>query len=683
MGLPVLRDWIFSVKTFAAAMAALWIALRVGLDRPYWAMATVYIVAQPLTGAMRSKAAYRFGGTLIGAVATLILVPTLVDAPELLTAALALWTGACVYFALLDRTPRSYLFLLAGYTAALIGFPSVDVPGAIWDIVVSRVEEITLGIACTTLIGSVVFPRPLGPALSRRIDEWLADAATLTGEVLSGHPDDGEIRAARRKLAGNAVEIDMLTTHLAYDTSNLRVATRPIALLHQRVVLLIPVLAGISDRLPALRRAGAVTPAVDDLLRHLAAWIATPDAAGLAEAGRLHAEMAAAEPPPGPDLDWNAIRLTGLLERLRELTDLNYDIRALRLQIAFGSTRGPELASLSVQGGATIRHRDRLMALYSGAAAVLTVCLVCAFWIGTAWPEGSGAAALAAVACSFFAAQDNPAPSIMRLLYAAVIGVVIDAVYLFAVLPAVHDFEILVLALAPFYLLLGVFASMPATAQVGGPIAFMSATVLALSSSYQADFASYANSGLAIVVGLGGAAVVMGIVRSVGADVAAGRLIRANRADIAAAASRRGAADPVAFAALMLDRLAMVVPRLAASARGADTLAARALADVRVGWNVVKLQRELRGLPREAHLAVTTMLDGVAEHYRHRHTPAAVRRVLLATIDHALAAVTSTPTAETRTMLLGISGIRQALFPLAPPYAPLPSPAPPAVREAA
>ncbi|HEY3848345.1 MAG TPA: FUSC family protein, partial [Acetobacteraceae bacterium] len=47
--LPSWRDWIFSAKTFVGAMLALWIALRMGLDRPYWAMATAYIVAQPLT----------------------------------------------------------------------------------------------------------------------------------------------------------------------------------------------------------------------------------------------------------------------------------------------------------------------------------------------------------------------------------------------------------------------------------------------------------------------------------------------------------------------------------------------------------------------------------------------------------------------------------------------------------
>jgi uncharacterized membrane protein YccC len=97
------------------------------------------------------------------------LVPNLVDARESLSIAMALWVGICLYIALLDRTLRSYLFMLAGYTAALIGFPSVATPDAIWDIALARVEEIGLGIICTTVIGIVVFPRALGPLLSARI----------------------------------------------------------------------------------------------------------------------------------------------------------------------------------------------------------------------------------------------------------------------------------------------------------------------------------------------------------------------------------------------------------------------------------------------------------------------------------------------------------------------------------
>ena len=43
--MPSLRDLVFSLKTFAAAMLALYVAFSLDLPRPYWAMLTVYIVA--------------------------------------------------------------------------------------------------------------------------------------------------------------------------------------------------------------------------------------------------------------------------------------------------------------------------------------------------------------------------------------------------------------------------------------------------------------------------------------------------------------------------------------------------------------------------------------------------------------------------------------------------------------
>ncbi len=58
--------------------------------------------------------------------------------------AVALWVGICLYLSLLDGTPRSYIFMLAGYTVALLGFPIVRAPQATFDIVVSRVQEIAL-----------------------------------------------------------------------------------------------------------------------------------------------------------------------------------------------------------------------------------------------------------------------------------------------------------------------------------------------------------------------------------------------------------------------------------------------------------------------------------------------------------------------------------------------------------
>lgn len=52
---PKFWDVVFSLKTFAAAMLALWIGLMANLPNPYWSIAAVYIVAHPLSGATTSK----------------------------------------------------------------------------------------------------------------------------------------------------------------------------------------------------------------------------------------------------------------------------------------------------------------------------------------------------------------------------------------------------------------------------------------------------------------------------------------------------------------------------------------------------------------------------------------------------------------------------------------------------
>jgi uncharacterized membrane protein YccC len=82
---------VFALRTFAAAMLAFAIALD--MPRPCWAMASVYITSNQLTGATWSKAVYRMLGTLIGAAGVIALIPNLVDAPELLSFAIALWVG--------------------------------------------------------------------------------------------------------------------------------------------------------------------------------------------------------------------------------------------------------------------------------------------------------------------------------------------------------------------------------------------------------------------------------------------------------------------------------------------------------------------------------------------------------------------------------------------------------------
>ena len=170
---------IFSLKTFLAAMAAYLAAICFDLNRPSWAVATVYIVAHPLSGAISSKSAYRLLGTIIGGGATILMVPNLVNEPILLSGAIVLWVSGCTFVSLLDRTPRSYICLLAGYTVLLAGLPLVNAPVNTFDIVVSRTEEIGLAIICASIVSHVVFPVHVGTTLLNRIDGWMARAQEL------------------------------------------------------------------------------------------------------------------------------------------------------------------------------------------------------------------------------------------------------------------------------------------------------------------------------------------------------------------------------------------------------------------------------------------------------------------------------------------------------------------------
>ena len=680
--LPGLREWVFSAKTFASSMIALWIALYLNLDRPYWAMMTVYIVAQPLTGAMRSKSTYRFAGTMLGAVTAVALVPNLVDTPYLLSAVLTFWVGLCIYFALLDRTPRSYTFLLAAFTAPIIGFPSVDDPASVFDTALARLEETTLAIVCTTVIGAVVFPRPLGPALLSRIDDWFARARTLSLDILRGRTNDAAVGEAERALAADAVEIRMLTTHLAYDTSNLHTATRPIEILERRILLLFPILSAIGNRLAELRGSGGMPAVVQTLIDRLAAWIAAGDDAPQAEAERLHAEIQRAEPSVGPASGWHVILVTALLMRLRDLADIVHDVRALRLQVAAGS---PDLPALALPRGIApdaTRFRDHGMAIFSAAAAILATGLMCAFWIGTAWPAGGNAAIFTAVGCAFFAAQDDPAPAILQFLRYVLLTVAAGAVYLFVILPQVTGFEMLILVTAPVLLPLGALIAMPATNFFGMAVAMNFSAQLALADVYNADFPTYVNNSLAIVVGMATAATLTRLVRSVGAIWSARRLMRANRRDIALAALHPNVPDRATLAALNLDRLCELTPRLAASAPHADKVVAEALNELRTGLNVANLRHDSAGLPTEARAVVDSTLHGVAGYFLDR-APRAPDDALRSDIDRAIVAVTSASAGTPRIgpLLMELVGIRHNLFPNAPPYQPAPVSANAAVPE--
>ena len=660
---------LFSVNSFAAAGLALAVCFALDLPRPYWSVLTVYITSQPLAGAVRSKALYRLVGTLAGALFTVAVLPPLVDEPWLLSLALAGWVGVCLGISLLDRSPRAYMLMLAGYTATLIGFPTVDHPGQIFDVAVSRVEEISLGIVCATITHSLFFPRPVGAVLKLRLAAWLKDADAWALSIL--RPREGEEVTDRRHLAAAATEIHMLSLLLPFDTSALRDTVDTVRAIHHRFLTLIPVLSGIDDRLQALRGVvGGVDGTTREAMDAVADWI---DGGADYQASRsLHRRIEEWK-AQNHGSDWGALLRLSLFSRMQDLLiDLG---EGHLLHNALHAPPGPLPVELSAPLSKRTRkrlHSDVGLAALSGLSAFLTIVIVCALWIGTGWTDGGSAAALAGVYCALFAALDDPAPAIKGFGMMFAVGIPLAGVFQFTVLPGIDGLPLLLFFIAPVFLVGGYLMMGRKTAGLASAFNIAFASALALQETYTADFAAFVNSNAAIYVSLFIAVLVTRAIRSISVDTAAHRLLIRTWKQLAALARNPGVVDSAELAAEMVDRLGLLAPKLAAT-QSSSVSGQDVLTDLRVGMNIALVQRYRATLPPEQSARLSDLLQRVGAHFAsltEKREPLPASAILPA-LDSCLRAALTDPGAsqERQAGIAALVGLRRNLFPQAPAFA--------------
>ena len=665
---------LFSIKSFVAAMMAYYISLRIGFSQPVWAVTTVYVVSQPLSGAVLSKALFRMLGTFLGGAATVVLLPEFVNDPPVLTFVLALWLGFCVYLAEVDRTPRSYTFLLAGYTASTIGFPSVLVPDSIFNTAILRVQEIGIGIACASAIHGSILPRTVSGRLRQQINGFVASGEQIIRESLSGSRDVALDRE-RRRLAGAVNDIQTLSYHLAFDTERLLPPAGIVRALQDQLSWLLPLSASVEDQIAECARLDGGTPAeIEALLGRIQASL-TPDDMEIARDETRHQlviELEALEQSldANPAWLWREMLLASLLARLAELIRIHQTICVLKDHVLSGSTRGlsPEILSLVRAASGRSLHRDHGLALRSGLGAMVAVSLVCAFWISTAWPSGATAALISGLACALFGTRPHPGIVIRGFFYGTLIGIATAAICGYAVLPRVTAFEMLVAVLAPPLLLFGSLLTRPALAPVAlGAVIGLSNTI-GLASTYQRDFSAFVNGSLAQIAGTGATVVIIDIFHVVGAETAFARLFRAGFRDIAARAEGR-ARDARRWTARMIDRIVLIAARSGPTGVHPAQPPYDALVGLRIGY----LAGELRSLSATlsegaARQAVHQALTGIAAHFR-KIGPAnhpAMADDVLRSIDRAIATFATDPQSEQRRGAMTLlTGLRRTLFPAA------------------
>lgn len=608
MGLRILphftwNEFLFSLKTFVSAMLAMYIANRSGLERPFWALMTAYIVANSSAGAVRSKAVFRFLGTCIGSAAALYIIPHFSNAPVFMTMVMSCWVGGCLYISLLDRTPRSYIFMLAAYTTAFIGFPNVDKPELMFDNAIARVEEIGLAIACSAVIHSIFLPKSMTQSVLGLIDRTVVDFHQwFANMVQPGNAVSQTAAMDRQRIAGDITQLRLLSTHIPYDTTNLKWTAEAVYQMQERMALLMPHLSALEDRIKAYYCTYSDLPAdLHQMLNHVQTWAATlptmpPDQVAvqyqqLMDQLQLMTHQITEEQSDEKSSWWQQALKIGLIQRLRESASDWFMSIQLRKDIdkTLHGAAVPFKASWFVWRGGM--HLDRGMAALSALTTAVVVSVCCLFWMVTGWNFGYVVAMMAAVSCCFYATMDDPTRAMYGFMKWTLWSIPISAIYVLVLLPLVHDFGMLVLICAPYFLFVGCLMAKPAYFGPGMGLMFGVAMTLALHDTRSADLVSYLNFMVAEIIGIIFTALITKLIRSVQADWQARRIQKAIWRELGDIANQSFLPKNASYAVRMLDRMAMILPRIAQSSDDIkQKMSFMMMVDMRIGSDLVTLR---------------------------------------------------------------------------------------------
>jgi uncharacterized membrane protein YccC len=663
---PPARDWFYGVRTFGASMLALYIALLMEMPRPYWAMATVYIVSSPFVGPTSSKALYRAAGTLAGAAASVVLVPMFVQTPLLLAIVVGLWTGTLLFLSLHLRTANSYALMLAGYTMPLISLPVVDNPQAVFDIAVSRTEEIFLGIICAAVVGAMFWPRRLAPVFQATTEKWFSDAATYSQRFISRTCQPEEIGTLRNSMVGSFNSLEMMIGQLSHEGAR-KQTVRNANELRGRMIHLLPVIDALDDALWALeRRTPELLASLKPLLHKACDWLeSTADGPQVEQWQQLHRDLQSLQPDSAQLDDRNQLLLSNTLFRLGEWIDLWLDCRTLQYAIKTDDQSQWRAVYRHWRLGRLTPFLDRGLMLYSVTSTVLAIIAASVLWILLGWKDGASAVALAAVSCSFFAAMDDPAPQIYRFFFWTLLSVVFASLYLFVVLPNLHDFPMLVLAFAVPFICVGTLTVQPRFF-LGTLLTIVNtSSFISIQSAYDADFMNFLNANLAGPAGLLFAFIWTLVFRPFGVELAVKRLTRFSWRDIASLSENASLAEHRRMGVQMLDRLMQQLPRLTLTAQDTGI----ALRELRVALNMLDLLAYTRRATPAAQVLLRQVIEEVSGYFKQcrkagERLPAP--RGLLMAMDRARRSLTDQEMGDNPArlhLLHALSGLRLALLP--------------------
>jgi uncharacterized membrane protein YccC len=620
--------WLFVFKSLLAFYLTGWLAMRLALPQPSTAMLTTIIVANRQSGMVLAKSFYRAIGTLVGALAGFLIVALFPQERVLFLSALSLWVGVCAGGATLYRNFKSYAFVLAGYTAAIVALPVINNPLEVFDSAIWRLSEVLLGLAVSGAISDVVFPSRIRDDLRRLCRAQFANFIGFVQRTMCGKVARADIENAHLRFVRDAVAVEDLRSAVVFEDPEARARSGHMLLLNQRFMATSTTLQTLHHLINRLKHRGHETAAnaLIELYRPLSDALDVPIDAGVA-AGVLLPRMDGAR---------QAIRerKASLRQEMTSAYDmLDFDTGATLVDrfvdelYAYVETASA-LQAPRLFGTVTERVRfERGNDFLGSALAMLRTSLVMGalslFWIVSAWPSGASAMLLATVFAGLFAAAPNPTQSVQHTSLGFLIGMCASFVCGFFVLPLTDGYGLLMAGSAPFLMIGMAMMAWPVTGRVGVGYCMGFTLTLAARNEMSYDVVFFLNDTLAQLAGLAAAGVAFVLVPpAIGSLWLRRRQLERLRRQVRLAASAPLPGLRARFESVNHDLVGQIVAQTERGSQASRSLLAWTLSVNEAGRTLIELRNDMAGrpLPEEVREAIERTIDAIAQLYEYPNT---------------------------------------------------------------
>jgi len=526
---PSRLDLIFALKTFIAGMLALFVSFELDLINPMWSIGTVLIIANPYSGMVSSKCVYRVIGTMGGAVVALTLTPHLINTPWLFTVVLSLWVGFALYVSLLDRTPRSYAFMLAGYSTAMIVFNSITYIDQynIFDIALARVIEISIGVISSAVVSATILPMHIGSAIKQRVIKTLKDTENLFANLLTADPQQNNTQLLAT-ITRDTTDIHALAVHLSYEKGELHGMTKPLQEMLHQISMVVANLVALSERIKQLQELRFIethSEKLQQLSAHVVHFLEQKD---------LIVDENILQLPDEFESDFLSLMESASTHQQVLVAAMKMDVRhfisnvlavkVLWQRIQQGNKEIPDNITPMTTKYPSL-HRDHGVAIRGGISAVLITFIVTGVWIISGWKAGFMMAQMGAVTACILTALDNPVPVLRIFIWGSIASAVLVFVYAFGIFPHVTTFWELGLVLLPMFLFAVSMMANQMLMPVGMVLGINTMMGLNLHNAYSMDAVSYLDGSFAMILGVLVSLVVIDVVRAMSPDTSASRIL--------------------------------------------------------------------------------------------------------------------------------------------------------------